>query len=170
MKVVSYTTCIGKNMFYDDSICFPHVKWDIFHFLTLLQGNEHEIIKQVVFASGWKYIHNLLVQVIHDYTYIITVMRLEGVHFIQSQAFRKLSSGDVDMFVENINNRCSGYAISSSDISKGCIWSLEISENIEYSSYRESSSKSEGIIFIECLLAVGTLVSQIGRASCRERV
>ena len=86
-------------------------------------------------------------------------MRLEGVHFIQSQAFRKLSSRDVDMFIENINNRCSGYAVSSSDISKGCIWRLEISENIEYSSNRESSSKSEGVIFIECLLAVGTLVS-----------
>jgi len=43
-------------------------------------------------------------------------MRLEGVYFIQSQAFRKLSSGDVDMFVENINNRCSGYAVSFADI------------------------------------------------------
>ncbi len=63
------------------------------------------------------------------------------------------------MFVENINNGRSGYAISFSDISKGCIWSLEISENIEYSSNRESSSKGKGIIFIECLLAVGTLVS-----------
>ena len=86
-------------------------------------------------------------------------MRLEGVYFIQSQAFRKLSSGDVDMSVENINNRCSGYAVSFADICECCIWSLEISENIEYSSNRESSSKSEGIIFLECLLAVGTLVS-----------
>ena len=63
------------------------------------------------------------------------------------------------MFVENINNRCSGYAVSFADICECCIWSLEISENIEYSSNRESSSKGEGIIFIECLLAVGTFVS-----------
>ena len=62
------------------------------------------------------------------------------------------------MPVKNIYNRCSGYAISSSNISKGCIWRLEISENIEYSSNRESSSKSEGFIVFECLLAGRTLL------------
>ena len=62
------------------------------------------------------------------------------------------------MPVENINSRCSGYTVSSGNICECCIWRFEISENIEYSSYRELSSKGEGIIFIECLLAVGTLV------------
>ncbi len=63
------------------------------------------------------------------------------------------------MPVKNINSRCSGYTVSSGNICECCIWRLKISENIEYSSYRELSSKGEGIIFIECLLAVGTLVS-----------
>lgn len=63
------------------------------------------------------------------------------------------------MPVKNINSRCSGYTISSGNICECCIWRFEISENIEYSSYRELSSKGEGIVFIECLLAVGTLVS-----------
>ena len=77
-------------MLYDDSIGLPHIKRDIFHFLTLFQWNEHEIIQQVVFASGRKYIHNLLVQIIYNYTDIITVMRLEGIHFIQGKTFRQL--------------------------------------------------------------------------------
>ena len=63
------------------------------------------------------------------------------------------------MPIKNINSRCSGYTVSTCDICECCIWSLEISENIEYSSNREPSSKCKGIIFVECLLAVGTLVS-----------
>ena len=97
---------------------------------------EHEIIQQVILASGRKYIHNLLIQIIYNYTDIITVVRLEGIHFIKGKTFRKLSSGDVNMPVKNINSRCSGYTVSSGDICECCIWRLEISENIEYSSNR----------------------------------
>ncbi len=134
--MICYTAGFGKNMLRDNSICFPHIKRDIFNFLTLLQWNEHEIIQQVILASGRKYIHNLLIQIIYNYTDIITVVRLEGIHFIKGKTFRKLSSGDVNMPVKNINSRCSGYTVSSGDICECCIWKLEISENIEYSSNR----------------------------------